>query len=558
MTEQTIAQTEAALTPAATRFEPGVPLSAPGTGKAVLAPVRQFNPWIVALVVTMGTFMEVLDTSIANVALPHIAGALSSSQDESTWVLTSYLVANAIILPISGWISSVVGRRNFYLVSVIMFTVFSAACGLAPTLGALVVFRVLQGLAGGGLQPSVQAILADAFPGEKRGMAMAVYTIAILVAPVLGPTLGGWITDNYSWRWIFYINIPVGVLCAFFTRIVLHDPPQLVLRRMANKGKKLRIDGTGLALISIGLASLEVVLDKGQELDWFGSSFICWTAFLAITCLLIAIWWELRVKAPVVNLRLLAERNFGMCCLIVLGVYTALYACTFLMPQFMQELMGYDATNAGIAVSPAGLVTMLEVPIVGWLLGKGTDARRFIFAGIATMVLGTWWLSLANLSVSESTFIWPRVVQILGLGMVTVPLSTIMFRFLPAAESSNAAGLYALVRNEGGSIGIAIASTFLQRTAQAHQAYLGANLTASNPLAEQAIHSVGNAQGIGAANQGISGMAELYGRLHQQAQLLAYMDQYRLFTYLLILLLPLVFFLKRPPRVVGKIELDAH
>ena len=559
MTESKIVQTEEALAPAATHFEPGVPLSSPANGgSAVLDPIRVFNPWIIALVVTMGTFMEVLDTSIANVALPHIAGALSSSQDESTWVLTSYLVANAIILPISGWISSVIGRRNFYLISVVLFTVFSAACGIAPTLGALVVFRVLQGLAGGGLQPSVQAILADAFPGEKRGMAMAVYTVAILVAPVLGPTLGGWITDNYSWRWIFYINIPVGILCAFFTRIVLHDPPQLVARRLLNKGRKLRIDGTGLALISIGLASLEVMLDKGQELDWFGNTFICWTAGIAIFCLVAAIWWELRVKAPVVNLRLLGERNFAVCCLIVLGVYTALYAATFLLPQFMQELMGYDATNAGIAVSPAGLVTMAEVPIIGWLLGKGTDARRFIFAGIATMTIGTWWLSLANLQVGEATFIWPRIVQVMGLGMVSVPLSTIMFRFLPTDQSSNAAGLYALVRNEGGSIGIAIASTFLQRTAQAHQAYLSANLAASNPLVQQVIGSVGNAQGISAPNQAMAGMAQLYGRLHRQAQLLAYMDQYRLFTYLLLLLLPLVFLLKKAPRFVGKIELEAH
>lgn len=559
MPESRIVDTEQALAPAATHFEPGVPLSAPSAGgSAVLAPVRIFNPWIIALVVTMGTFMEVLDTSIANVALPHIAGALSSSQDESTWVLTSYLVANAIILPISGWISSVIGRRNFYLISVVLFTVFSAACGIAPTLGTLVVFRVLQGLAGGGLQPSVQAILADAFPGEKRGMAMAVYTVAILVAPVLGPTLGGWITDNYSWRWIFYINIPVGVLCAFFTRIVLHDPPQLVAKRLLNKGKKLQIDGTGLALISLGLASLEVMLDKGQELDWFGNSFICWTAGIAVFCLVTAIWWELRVKAPVVNLRLLGERNFAICCLIVLGVYTALYAATFLLPQFMQELMGYDATNAGIAVSPAGLVTMAEVPIIGWLLGKGTDARRFIFAGIATMTLGTWWLSLANLQVGEATFVWPRIVQVMGLGMVSVPLSTIMFRFLPTDQSSNAAGLYALVRNEGGSIGIAIASTFLQRTAQTHQSYMSANLTASNPLVQQTIGSVGNAQGISAPNQAMAGMARLYGELHQQAQLLAYMDQYRLFTYLLLLLLPLVFFLKKAPRFVGKIELEAH
>ncbi len=559
--ESAVARAERPLAGGATQFEPNVPLdpstSTPRT-TASITPERIFNPWIIALVVTMGTFMEVLDTSIANVALPHIAGSLSASQDESTWVLTSYLVANAIILPISGWISSVVGRKNFYMVSVVMFTVFSAACGIAPTLAMLVIFRVLQGIAGGGLQPSVQAILADAFPGEKRGMAMAVYTVAILCAPVLGPTLGGWITDNYSWRWIFYINIPVGVFCAFFTRVVLRDPAHLIAARLANKGKKLRIDGVGLGLFAVGLASLEIVLDKGQELDWFGNTYIAWAAALASICLVSAVAWELRVKNPIVNLRLLGERNFASCCAIVLGVYTALYATTFLLPQFMQNLMGYNATQAGLAVSPSGLVTMVEVPIVGWLLSKGTDARRLIFAGIVTLMMGTWWLSLGNLQVAETDLIWPRVVQVLGLGLTTVPLSTIMFRFLPENQSSNAAGIYALVRNEGGSIGIAISSTFLQRTAQAHQTYLGAQISAANPGVQQAMHAVTGAQGMDNASQGYASMVLLYSRLQQQAQLLAYMDQYKLFTYLLLAVLPLTFFLKRPPRLGGKVELDAH
>ena len=549
--ESAMDRAEAPLAPSAPRFEPGVALeTAPSP--------RIFNPWIIALVVTMGTFMEVLDTSIANVALPHIAGSLSASQDESTWVLTSYLVANAIILPISGWISSVLGRKNFYLISVVMFTVFSACCGIAPTLGALVVFRVLQGLSGGGLQPSVQAILADAFPGEKRGMAMAVYTVAILCAPVLGPTLGGWITDNYSWRWIFYINIPVGVLCAFFTRMVLVDPPHLVKARAARKGKPLQIDGTGLALVSIGLAAMEIVLDRGQELDWFGSTFITWSAIVAAIAIVGAIAWELHVDNPVVNLRLLKERNFLFCCTIVLGMYTALYASTFLLPQYMQELMGYDATTAGIAVSPAGLVTMLEVPFVGWLMSRGTDARRLIACGIVTMTAGTYFCSLMNLQVSEGSMIWPRIVQVMGLGMTTVPLSTIMFRFLPTEQSSNAAGIYALVRNEGGSIGIALSSTLLQRTTQAHQTYLGAQLSASNPMVAQTIHAGGAAVGGAMADQSYGGLALLYAQLQRQASLLAYMDQFRLFAYLLACLLPLVLLLKRPPRIIGKITLDAH
>jgi len=552
--ESVLDRAEDSLAESAPEFEPGVVLSPrperkPKPNRALQIPVepRIFNPWIIALVVTMGTFMEVLDTSIANVALPHIAGSLSASQDESTWVLTSYLVANAIILPISGWISSVVGRKNFYLISVVMFTVFSACCGIAPTLAMLVVFRVLQGLAGGGLQPSVQAILADAFPGEKRGMAMAVYTVAILCAPVLGPTLGGWITDNYSWRWIFYINIPVGILCAFFTRMVLVDPIALTAKRLAAKGKKLVVDGMGLGLIAIGLAALEIVLDRGQELDWFGSSFIGWSAAIALFAIVGAIAWELHVKNPVVNLRLLKERNFAMCCVIVLGLYTALYATTFLLPQFMQELMGYSATTAGLAVSPAGLVTMIEVPIVGWALSRGLDARRMIFAGLVTITVATWWMSLGNLQMSESNLVWPRVLQIMGLGMTTVPLSTIMFRFLPADQSSNAAGIYALVRNEGGSIGIALSSTFLQRAAQTHQTYLTANLTATNVVRHGA-----------SPDSAYASMALLYGRVQEQAALLAYMDQYRMFAYVLALLLPLVFLLKRPPKVVGKIELDAH
>jgi len=559
--ESVLDRAEDSLAPSAPEFEPGQPLEPPPAPlrefEAPAAP-RVFNPWIIALVVTMGTFMEVLDTSIANVALPHIAGSLSASQDESTWVLTSYLVANAIILPISGWISSVMGRKNFYLVSVVMFTVFSACCGLAPTLAMLVVFRVLQGLAGGGLQPSVQAILADAFPGEKRGMAMAVYTVAILCAPVLGPTLGGWITDNYSWRWIFYINIPVGILCAIFTRMVLVDPVALTAKRLAAKGKKLVIDGMGLGLIAIGLAAMEIVLDRGQELDWFGSTFISWSAAIAVFAIVGAIAWELHVKNPVVNLRLLKERNFAICCVIVLGMYTALYASTFLLPQFMQELMGYSATVAGLAVSPAGLVTMVEVPLVGWALSRGLDARRMIFVGLVTMTVATWWLSLGNLQMGEASLVWPRVLQVMGLGMTTVPLSTIMFRFLPTDQSSNAAGIYALVRNEGGSIGIALSSTFLQRAAQMHQTYLAANLTQSDVMAVKASHVMGGAIGGAAPDQAYAGMALLYARVQEQASLLAYMDQYRMFAYMLLCMLPIVFFLKRPPKVVGKIELDAH
>jgi MFS transporter, DHA2 family, multidrug resistance protein len=513
-----------------------------------------FNPWIVALVVTIGTFMEVLDTSIANVALPHISGSLSASQDEGAWVLTSYLVANAVVLPISGWLSSLMGRKNFYLTSVFFFTVFSALCGLAPSLGLLILFRVAQGLAGGGLQPSVQAILADTFPGNKRGMAMALYTVAILVAPVLGPTLGGWITDNYSWRWIFYINIPVGILCVFLTRMVLEDPPYM--KEAKAKARKVAVDWGGLGFIAIGLATLEIVLDKGQELDWFGSSFIVFFASVAVIALAGTVWWELRVKNPVVNLRLMKERNFLFCCLIILGLYAVLYATTYLLPTFMQAMMGYDATTAGLALSPAGAFTMIEVPIVGYILTRGFDPRKMVFAGMLLIASSMWWMGSMNLDVGEWNLIAPRIVQVLGLGLITVPVSTIVFRFIPKTESSQGAGLYALVRNEGGSIGIALVSTMVQRRSQVHQTILGQHMGASDASVQSAVAQMSAVAG-NHADVHYKAMAQLYVKMQEQASLLAYMDQFKMLCVIMLCMLPLVFFLKRPP-AQKHVELDAH
>ncbi|RXH56416.1 DHA2 family efflux MFS transporter permease subunit [Granulicella sibirica] len=515
---------------------------------------RVFNPWIVALVVTIGTFMEVLDTSIANVALPHISGSLSASQDEGAWVLTSYLVANAIVLPISGWLSSLMGRKNFYLISVFFFTVFSALCGLAPTLGMLILFRVAQGLAGGGLQPSVQAILADTFSPQKRGMAMALYTVAILVAPVLGPTLGGWITDNYSWRWIFYINIPVGMICVFLTRMVLEDPPHM--KEAKAKARTQKVDWPGLGFIAIGLATLEIILDKGQELDWFGSPFIVTFAIICVISLTGCILWELHVKAPVVNLRLLKERNFLFCCLIILGLYAVLYATTYLLPLYMQQMMGYDATTSGLALSPSGLFTMLEVPIVGYVLTKGYDPRKMVFSGMILIASSCWWMSSMNLDVAEMNLIVPRIVQVLGLGLITVPVSTMVFRFIPKTESSQGAGLYALVRNEGGSLGIALVSTMLQRRAQLFQQTIGRNLTSSSGAVQQFVAAQVAAPGAAADNR-YHALALLYTQMQRQALLLAYMDQFRMLCGIMLCMLPLVFFLKRPP-VQKHIELEAH
>jgi MFS transporter, DHA2 family, multidrug resistance protein len=528
--------------------------AAPQFDNERLPEARTFNPWIVALVVTIGTFMEVLDTSIANVALPHISGSLSASQDEGAWVLTSYLVANAVVLPISGWLSSIMGRKNFYLTSVFFFTVFSAACGLAPTLAMLILFRVAQGLAGGGLQPSVQAILADTFSPQKRGMAMALYTVAILVAPVLGPTLGGWITDNYSWRWIFYINIPIGILCVFLTRIVLEDPPHM--KELKVKARKLSVDWGGLGFISIGLATLEIVLDKGQELDWFGSPFIVFFATVSLIALAGAVVWELHRKNPVVNLRLLKERNFLFCCIIILGLYAVLYATTYLLPTFMQQMMGYDATTAGLALSPAGLFTMIEVPFVGYVLTKGYDPRKMVFSGILLIASSCWWMGSLNLDIAERDLILPRIVQVLGLGLITVPVSTIVFSFIPKTESSQAAGLYALVRNEGGSLGIALVSTMLQRKTQVFQQTLGQHITASSGAVQQTVGQMASGPGNAADNHYYA-MAQLYNAMQRQATLLAYMDQFRMLCGVMLCMVPLIFFLKRPARQ-KHIELEAH
>jgi DHA2 family multidrug resistance protein len=519
-----------------------------------LPEAKAFNPWIVAIVVTIGTFMEVLDTSIANVALPHIAGGLSASLDEGAWVLTSYLVANAVVLPISGWFSSILGRKNYYLLSVLLFTVFSAACGLAPTLGMLVLFRVGQGLAGGGLQPSVQAILADSFSPQKRGMAMALYTVAILVAPVLGPTAGGWITDNYSWRWIFYINIPIGILCAFLTRIVLEDPPYM--KETKAKARKLSVDWVGLGFISIGLATLEIVLDKGQELDWSGSRLIVFFATVSLIALAGAIYWELHRANPVVNLRLLKERNFLFCCILILGLYSALYAATYLLPLYMQQMMGYTATTAGFALSPAGLFTMMEVPLVGYLLTRGYDPRKMAFSGLIVIAFSFWWMSSLNLHISEIDIVVPRIVQVLGVGIITVPISTVIFRFIPKTESSQAAGLYALMRNEGGSLGIAFVSTMLQRKSQVHQQMLGQHITASSGLVQQYIGRFVAIPG-NVADHRYFAMASLYTAMQRQALLLSYMDQFRMLSGISLCMLPLIFFLKRPP-VQKHVELDAH
>jgi DHA2 family multidrug resistance protein len=506
---------------------------------------REFNPWVIALTVTLSTFMEVLDTSIANLSLPHIAGSMSASYDEATWVLTSYLVSNAVILPLSGWLTGLMGRKRFNMTCVVMFTLSSVLCGMATSLSMLIFFRVLQGIGGGGLQPSVQAILLDTFPAAKRGMAMAVYAIAVLVAPVLGPTLGGWITDSYSWRWIFYINLPIGVISLVLTQIVLRDPPYMVAQRAAMRGKPRRVDYVGLGLVAIGLASLEVVLDKGQESDWFSSRFILSLSIIAVASLVTAVIWELRQSSPIVNVRLFGERNFMLSCVICFGVYATLYATTVLLPLMLQTLMGYSATQAGLVLSPAGLVTMLEMPIIGIMLSRGADARKMIICGLLIAAAAAAWMSRLNLRVSEADVIWPRVVQVLGAGMMFVPINTIAYRFIPRTETNNASGLFSLVRNEAASIGVALVTTLLARRVQMHQVGLIAHINMLNPLAVDLMRQASGLFGPADPTGGRGAVALIYALVQQQAGILAYLDLFQLFAWVTLLVVPLVLFMRR-------------
>src|SRR5499425_501927 len=445
-------------------------------------PDGTINPWVIAIVVTLATFMEVLDGSIANVALPHIAGNLSASADESTWVLTSYLVSNAIILPLSGWLSSVVGRKRFYMGCVAVFTLSSFLCGFATSLGMLVVFRILQG-GGGGLQPSEQAILNDTFPLSQRGMAFAVYGIAVVVAPTIGPWLGGWITDNYSWRWIFYINVPVGLLSLGLTYFLVSDPPYMK-RIKLNEG--FRIDYIGLGLISLGLGSLQIILDKGQREDWFDSNFIRLFAVLMVIGLIGGIVRELKAKEPVVDFRMLRDRNFAISTVAMFFLGFVLYSSTVLIPQMLQELMGYPAETAGLALSPGGATIMLCMPLVGFLVSK-VDTRYLITFGCtvsasALLVMAGW-----NLQLDYKHAVLGRVLQSFGLAFLFIPINVSAFAYVPREKTNMGTGIINLARNIGASVGIATVTTLLERRTQMHQARLIDHVNDMNPALQKTL-----------------------------------------------------------------------
>src|SRR6201987_4789068 len=431
-------------------------------------PDGNINPWVIAITVTLATFMEVLDTSIANVALPHISGNLSASADESTWVLTSYLVSNAIVLPLSGWMSSLIGRKRFYMSCVALFTVSSFLCGLAPSLGILVLCRILQGVGGGGLQPSEQAILNDTFPLEKRGMAFAVYGLAVVVAPTIGPWLGGWITDNFSWRWIFYINVPVGIISLLLTSLLVSDPPYMKRARFSSG---FRIDYIGIGLISLGLGSMQIILDKGEREDWLSSGFIQVFFVLMLLGIIAGIIWEMRHEHPVVDLRMLKDRNFAVATLAMFFLGFVLYASTVLIPQFLQEMMGYTAELAGLALSPGGAVIMLMMPVVGFLVSR-VNTKYLIAFGCTVSSLALFVMAGWNLQIYYRHSVLARMLQSFGLAFLFIPINVSAFAFVPKEKSKMGTGIINLARNIGASVGIATVTTMLQRREQFHQSQL--------------------------------------------------------------------------------------
>jgi len=495
------------------------------------------------MTVMLATFMEVLDTSVANVALPHIAGGMAVDLQESTWVLTSYLVSNAIVLPLSGWLSSLFGRKNVFFTCVGLFAVSSFLCGIAPNLDLLIIFRVLQGVGGGALQPISQAILLESFPPHKRGMAMGVFGMGVVVAPIVGPTLGGWLADNYSWRWIFFINIPVGLLSMFLTTLFVFDPPYLVRRRLGG----VKIDYMGLGLISLGLGCLQVFLDKGQTEDWFASRLIVMTGTIGFLCLATLIIWELIHPSPVVNLRLMKDRNFSMGVLTMFVLGFVLYGSILLLPVLLQQLLGYTATLAGMVLSPGGILTLVMMPIAGSLVAR-VQARYLIMLGLGIVAYSMFYMAGFNLQIDFRIAVISRAIQGAGLAFLFVPINAAAFYFIPREKTGQGTAIINLIRNMGGSSGIAFVTTLLARHTQVHQNYLVENLTPLNPVYDQAVSGIQAAliqQGVSPSQAPMQALGVIYRTLIQQASMLAYTDCFRILGLVSLVLIPFMFVVKR-------------
>jgi MFS transporter, DHA2 family, multidrug resistance protein len=499
------------------------------------------NPWLIAVAVMSSTFMEVLDTTVVNVSLPHIAGNLSASTDEATWTLTSYLVANAIILPMTGWLAGRFGRKRLLLLAVTGFTIASFFCGLAPSLPILIIFRVIQGACGGGLQPLSQAILLESFPPEKRGQAMAFWALGIVVAPMLGPVLGGWLTDNYSWRWVFYINVPIGVLAILLTQAFVWDPPYL-------RRERTGIDYWGIGLLTVGMGCLQVMLDKGQEEDWFSSHFIVALAVLAVIGLGGLIIRELKATDPVIDLSVFKYRSYAVGTFLMTIVGFVLYGSTVLLPLLMQELLGYTATHAGVTNLPRGMASFLFMPVVGILVGK-VDSRKLLAVGLIATAGAMFSLSFFNLDVGFWNFWGPLTLQGAGLGLIFVPLTTVTNDPVPRERMGNATSIFNLMRNVGASIGISTVETLQFRHMQAHINYLGQHVNNASLQTQRSLGGLRElfiAKGADAATATRQAHGALWGMLQRQAAILSYNDVFRFLGWMFLLLLPLLLLMEKP------------
>jgi DHA2 family multidrug resistance protein len=521
------------------------------------APARDLANWrpstrpsLIAITVMLATFMEVLDTSIANVSLPHIAGNLSASIDESTWVLTSYLISNAIVLPLTGWLHMWFGRKRFYMVCVAIFTISSLLCGFAPSLPLLILFRVIQGAGGGGLQPTSQAILVESFSQKQQGMAMAVYGMGVVFAPIVGPTLGGWITDNFSWRWIFFINVPIGILSMLMTSALIEDPPYLI-RKTLKQG--LKIDFIGLGLISVGLGFLQVLLDKGERDDWFSSNFMVVCAVVGACGLIGAVFWELNQKEPMIDLRLFKNLNFAMATFMMFALGVVLYGTTVLLPVLVQSLMGYTAEWAGLVLSPGGLITLCLMPIVGRLVTK-VEPRWLVVTGLVVLATGMYKLSTLSMQTGFWTFVFIWAISRGGLAFFFVPVNVTAFSHVSRERTSSATGLINLTRNMGGSIGISTVTTLQTRLAQAHQNVLSGHMTALDPAYTARVghlQTMLQAGGSSAALAGQQANGIVYGEMLRQSAMLAYLDVFRMLCWLCVAMIPAMLFLKRGKSAPG-------
>jgi DHA2 family multidrug resistance protein len=504
----------------------------------------KFNPWLIAVVVALAAFMEVLDTSIANVALPHVAGNLGASNDESTWVLTSYLVSNAIVLPISGWLATFFGRKRFFLLCILIFTVSSLLCGAAPTLATLIIFRVLQGAGGGGLQPMAQAILADSFPPQKRGLAFALYGITAIMAPTIGPTLGGWITDNYSWRWIFYINLPVGIVTLLLVLRLVEDPPYFAQAKSA----LARVDYIGISLLTLGIGALQILLDKGQEDDWFGSRFIVSLAVVSLVSLTTLVIWEWRQKAPVIDVHMFRSFNFAVSSLMMFFLGVLLFSALVMMPQFLQTLMGYTAQSAGLVLSGASMIILVEMPIVGQLTTK-IPAKYIMAFGWLCLAFGMYYSTKGlDLDISFAAASRLRMLQAFGLGFLFVPINLSAYVGVPAEKGNNVSGLVNFMRNIGSSVGTSMVTTLLARRAQFHQSILASHATRYDPafrnqlsgLSRQLLHA-----GASAPDAQLQAYGRLYRSVQVQSQTLAYVDTFMVLAVLASFMFVLAFIVRK-------------